>query len=112
MGWRTGWTRRQFLRNSAGTVGGLALAGAGARVGWTAVTDTIRVGVIGCGGRGSGAARNCVDSSPGVKVVALADVFGDRIDGLSADMIHPSDFGMMRMAENLTARLRKLLAGG
>lgn len=33
----------------------------------------------------------------------------DRIDGLSADMIHPSDFGMLRMAENLTARLRKLL---
>jgi myo-inositol 2-dehydrogenase / D-chiro-inositol 1-dehydrogenase len=42
--------------------------------------DTIRVGVIGCGGRGRGAAVNAVDSSPNVQVVALADVFPDAID--------------------------------
>ncbi len=38
-------------------------------------SDTIRVGVIGCGGRGTGAAKNCLESSPGVQIVALGDLF-------------------------------------
>ena len=45
-------------------------------------SDTIRVGVIGCGGRGSGAANDCVSSSSGVQIVALADAFEDRLQGL------------------------------
>ncbi len=79
---RSRLTRRRFLGNSAATVSGLAIAGAVPRVGWTAATDTIRVGVIGCGGRGSGAAENCVESSQGVQIVALADAFADRLNGL------------------------------
>ena len=43
---------------------------------------TMRVGVIGCGGRGSGAASDCIKSSKGVEIVALADAFGDRLKGL------------------------------
>ena len=54
-------------------------------------SDTIRVGVVGCGGRGSGAAHNCVDSSPGVKIVALADAFADRQDKLKKDFEVPDD---------------------
>lgn len=74
-------SRRQFLRNSAITVGGASLAaGVPLRV-WAAENATIRVGVIGCGGRGSGAADNCVNSAPGVKIVALADTFADRLAG-------------------------------
>ena len=38
--------------------------------------------MVGCGGRGSGAASNCVESSQGVKIVALADAFEDRLKGL------------------------------
>ena len=57
-------SRRQFLRTSTAAAGGLTLAGAIPRVGWTAGTDAIKVGVIGAGGRGSGAADNCVESSP------------------------------------------------
>ena len=75
-------TRRQFLKRSAITVGGVSLAaGVPMRV-WAAENETIRVGVIGCGGRGSGAADNCVAAAPGVKIVALADAFGDRLGGL------------------------------
>ena len=40
----------------------------------------LRVGVIGCGGRGTGAAKNCVDSSPNMEIVALGDLFQDRLD--------------------------------
>jgi len=42
----------------------------------------LKAGVIGCGGRGSGAAMNFLDAGPGLSVVALADVFQDRVDDL------------------------------
>ncbi len=42
----------------------------------------IRVGVIGCGGRGSGAVRNVFEAANGVKIVALGDVFTDRVNDL------------------------------
>ena len=45
-------------------------------------SNTIHVGLVGCGGRGSGAANDCVKSSPGVRIVALADAFEDRMSGL------------------------------
>ncbi len=42
----------------------------------------LKAGVVGCGGRGSGAAINFLDSGPGLSVVAVADVFQDRVDGI------------------------------
>ncbi|MHC4510827.1 MAG: Gfo/Idh/MocA family protein, partial [Planctomycetota bacterium] len=53
--------------------------------------STIRVGVIGCGGRGSGAAKNCVESSQGVQIVALADAFADRLNGLKNQFKVPNN---------------------
>lgn len=46
----------------------------------------IRAGVIGCGGRGTGAAGNFLDAGPNLEVVALADTFQDRIDGCRAKL--------------------------
>jgi predicted dehydrogenase len=43
-------------------------------------SDEIRVGVIGCGGRGTGAAQNAVRAAEGVRIVAMADAFQDRLD--------------------------------
>lgn len=43
-------------------------------------SDEIRVGLVGCGGRGTGAAGNAIASAPGVRLVALADAFQDRLD--------------------------------
>jgi predicted dehydrogenase len=40
----------------------------------------LRIGLVGCGGRGTGAAENCLRSAPGVKLVALADVFPDKVE--------------------------------
>ncbi len=42
-------------------------------------TDTIKVGVVGCGGRGTGAANDCVSSSPGIVIHAMGDLFPDRL---------------------------------
>ncbi len=44
-------------------------------------SDEIRVGVIGCGGRGTGAAVDCIKSAPGVKITAMGDLFQDRVEG-------------------------------
>ena len=42
----------------------------------------IRAGVVGCGGRGSGAAIDFLNAGPNLSIVAIADVFQDRIDGI------------------------------
>ena len=42
----------------------------------------IKVGVIGCGGRGSGAIKNLFDAADGIRLTALGDVFPDRLEGL------------------------------
>ncbi|MFN8240516.1 MAG: Gfo/Idh/MocA family oxidoreductase [Bacteroidales bacterium] len=40
----------------------------------------LKAGLVGCGGRGTGAAINFFDAAPNVEIVALGDVFRDRID--------------------------------
>lgn len=42
-------------------------------------SDTIKVGVIGCGGRGTGAALDCLKADPAVEIVALGDLVPDRV---------------------------------
>jgi predicted dehydrogenase len=73
---RSALTRRQVLKTAslasiaAAFPGGLWAAGA---------SEKIRVGVIGCGGRGTGAAVNCATASPDVVIAALGDVFPDQL---------------------------------
>ena len=43
----------------------------------------LKAGVVGCGGRGSGAAFNFLNAANGVTIVALGDVFQDRVDSLA-----------------------------
>ena len=85
------WTRRELLRSSAVAAGSLVMSGAAGPLAFAAGSDTIRVGVVGCGGRGSEAAQNCFDSSPGVKIVALGDAFADRLQGLKKSFEVPED---------------------
>lgn len=71
--------RRSFLKTSAAAAAGLSTLGVGNSL-FAAGSDNIRVGLVGCGSRGIGAAMNCVLSSPGVTIVAVGDVFQDRVD--------------------------------
>src|SRR2546425_8887358 len=75
-------SRRDFLKTSATAIAGAALATSFADV-HAAGSDVIRVGLIGCGskrgGRGRGAAEQCVNAGPNVKLVAMADVFQDHL---------------------------------
>ena len=47
----------------------------------------LKAGVIGCGGRGTGAALNFLDAGPGLKVTHVADVFSDRLQGFVSKMM-------------------------
>ncbi len=72
----TTMTRREFVRATAvaATVGAL-----GAPLVHAAGSDSIRVGLIGCGGRGTGAGTQALDADPGVVLVAMGDMFEDQL---------------------------------
>jgi Predicted dehydrogenases and related proteins len=75
-------SRRAFLQRSAVTATGTAALLAGGNYAFAAQgSETLRVGVIGCGGRGSGAAQNILEADPAVQIVALGDLFEDRVTG-------------------------------
>lgn len=76
-------TRRGFLKAAgavavAGTIGAPALAPRSARA-FTA-GDPIKVGLVGCGGRGTGAASQALHADPNVAIVAMGDVLMPQID--------------------------------
>ena len=78
----TNQSRRQFLRNSA-IVGGILAAPAILPGNLFAGTnsETLKVGLIGCGGRGSGAANQALKADPNVVLTAMGDAFDDRLQG-------------------------------
>ncbi|MDR1624448.1 MAG: Gfo/Idh/MocA family oxidoreductase [Tannerellaceae bacterium] len=47
---------------------------------WAANSDTLKVGLIGCGGRGTGAAEEALNADPNVVLTAMADAFADQLD--------------------------------
>jgi len=73
-------SRRDFLVGSAATVATTALMATG-NYAFAAGDDKIRVGLIGCGGRGTDAVHNVLDADPGVEIVAMGDLFKDHMDG-------------------------------
>ena len=46
----------------------------------------LKVGLVGCGGRGNGAVADLLNAANGIKVVALGDVFEDRIEGVRKNL--------------------------
>src|SRR5881628_3375886 len=77
-------TRRSFLKRSSTAVAGGALLGALPieRFAYGAVSpgDTLRIALVGCGGRGSGAADQALSTSGDVKLVAAADAFKNNLE--------------------------------
>lgn len=76
-----GHTRREFLKTSTLVTAGGALVGTLSLASGlhAAGDDTLRVGLIGCGGRGTGAATQALNADPRVKLTAMGDVFEDRL---------------------------------
>ena len=80
-------SRREFIRTTTAAVVGGTLASTGTMTGaWAAGSDEIRVGVIGCGGRGTGAIDNVLEAAEGVRIVAMGDLFPDRLAASVANL--------------------------
>src|SRR5262245_39245391 len=74
-----GTTRRAFLKTSTTAAAGVALSGALARPGFAAESNTIKIALVGCGGRGTGAAAQALSTGGPTKLWAVADVFEHRL---------------------------------
>ncbi len=87
------FNRRDFVKSGVAAVVGGSVAGhfpmnASAFYG---MDDTIRVGLIGCGGRGTGAALQALKAAANTKLVAMADAFSDRIEESHKNMMEPEE---------------------
>ncbi len=85
-----GETRRDFLKTAAVTAGTAAMAANLTMLSNVHADgpDTIRVGLVGCGGRGTGAATQCVQGGDNVRLVAMGDAFRDRLDGARNNLMN------------------------
>lgn len=88
------FTRREFVRTAA--IGAAATAGAlmtAPRV-WGAARadDRVRIGLIGCGGRGRGAAMQAISADPGALLWSVGDVFPDQVDATMSAFEGTSEF--------------------
>lgn len=73
--------RREFLKASALVAGGVMMSGySWAGMPNSSVDDTIKIALVGCGDRGTGAAFQALSTKFNIKLVAMADAFQDRLD--------------------------------
>lgn len=75
---QAGVSRRDFLSTSGALTAAALTASIGTRA-FAQGAETIKIGLVGCGGRGNGAAANCLDADPAVKLVALGDLFPEQL---------------------------------
>jgi predicted dehydrogenase len=92
-------SRRDFLKASGATVVGSALAPLAAaaplpiRALHSQGSGAIRVGLLGCGGRGSGAAKNALMADPQAELVAVGDLFADMAENCVKSLAHDAECG-------------------
>jgi len=89
-----GPSRREFLKGA--TTAGVATAASAALMAtgnyaFAQGSDTIKVGLIGCGGRGTGAAADAMQADPGAKLVAMGDVYKRQLDNSLRTLLQQED---------------------
>ena len=86
-GSENGASRRSFLKTSTAVASGAALGTLAIQAGVHAQgSDAIRIGMIGAGGRCTGAAMNAMNVDKGVRLVAICDIFMDRVHARRAHL--------------------------
>ncbi|GIX04054.1 MAG: dehydrogenase [Planctomycetaceae bacterium] len=73
-------TRRTFLKQSAQAASAMGITWSLTSALYAAGDEVLRVGLVGCGGRGTGAAREALQADPHTRLIAVADVFRQQID--------------------------------
>jgi myo-inositol 2-dehydrogenase/D-chiro-inositol 1-dehydrogenase len=76
-------SRRSFLKTTGAAAAASALPLGVAQGAWGAGSDQLKIGLVGCGGRGSGALINALHADPGTVLWALGDAFADQCDTLA-----------------------------
>jgi predicted dehydrogenase len=79
-------SRRAFLKTSGAALAGATLAGTLARPGYAAESNTLKIALVGCGGRGTGAAAQALSTKGPTKLWAVADVFEHRAQSSLANL--------------------------
>src|SRR5438309_4865613 len=100
-------TRRSFLKTTAAA--GTAAMAANLTLLANVHADgeeVIRVGLIGCGGRGRGAAEQCLRAGPNVRLVAMGDAFRDRLSEA-----HRTLSGIQAIARNVDVPAARQFVG-
>ncbi len=82
-------SRRQFLGTSAVAAGAFAAPLVLNRAAFAEGSDVLKVGLIGCGGRGTGAAVQALKADPGARLVAMGDLFADRLESSHNSLKNP-----------------------
>ena len=82
-------SRREFLKTTTVAAMGATVAAHSNSIpgAFAAGSDEIRIGLIGCGGRGTGAVINALGAAPGVKLIAMADAFKDRLSSSRTELV-------------------------
>ena len=98
--------RREFLRRGTLLAGGLIAAPLLSKANYfSGSDDVIKIALVGCGGRGTGAATQALLSKQNVKLVAMADAFKDNLDTcfkqLNSDEISESTDGRGNLKGNI-----------
>lgn len=73
-------SRREFIQASGGAILGASIVGLAAYSGAKPNSETLKVGLIGCGNRGTGAVRQAMLADPNSRLVALGDAFADQAE--------------------------------
>ncbi|MDQ6675959.1 MAG: Gfo/Idh/MocA family oxidoreductase, partial [Acidobacteriota bacterium] len=76
--------RRDFMKT--GAIGSALVAGFPAIISGQTVTNAIKVGLVGCGGRGTGAASQALHADDYAELTAVADIDQDQIDKSQATL--------------------------
>lgn len=71
-------SRREFVKRTAGTAA--VLSAIGPAFAYSGGSDRLRVGLIGCGGRGTGALIDLMTGNRGIELVAMGDLFADQLE--------------------------------
>ncbi|SVB63627.1 uncharacterized protein METZ01_LOCUS216481, partial [marine metagenome] len=71
--------RRKFLKTSSTVVAGSTLLSSSPFISIGKSQSELKIGLVGCGGRGTGAAYEALKASPAVKLVAMGETFEDRL---------------------------------
>jgi predicted dehydrogenase len=81
----TGTSRRDFLKTTGVAAGAAAFVGAAGTYAYAGESNVIKIALVGCGGRGTGAAANALSVPNGhTRLVAMADVFEPKVKGKHA----------------------------